>query len=44
MDEQIFNKKSISGKVTYLQSWNLQAKLPGKMLKGWSKSRESIQS
>jgi len=32
--QQIFNRKSISRKITHPQSWKLQAKLTGKKLKG----------
>ena len=34
IDQQIFNRKSISRKITHPQSWKLQAKLTGEMLKG----------
>jgi len=37
---KIFNKKSISHKITHPQSWKLQAKLTDEKLKGWSNSRE----
>ena len=37
---QIFNRKSISRKITHSQSWKLQTKLTGEKLKGWSNSRE----
>jgi len=40
IDQQIFNRKSISRKITHPQSWKLQAKLAGEKLKGWSNSRE----
>jgi len=40
IDQQIFNRKSISSKITHLQFWKLQAKLTGEKLKGWSKRRE----
>jgi len=40
IDQQIFNKKSISRKITHPQSSKLQAKLTGEKLKGWSNSRE----
>ena len=40
IDQQIFNRKSISRKITHPQSWKLQAKLTGEKLKGWSNSRE----
>ena len=44
IDQQIFNKKSISRKITHPQSWKLQAKLAGERLKGWSNSREKTNS
>jgi len=34
IDQQIFNRKSISRKITHPQSWKLQAKLTGEKLKG----------
>ena len=34
IDQQIFNRKSISRKITHSQSWKLQAKLTGEKLKG----------
>jgi len=34
IDQQIFNKKSISRKITHPQSSKLQAKLTGEKLKG----------
>ena len=34
IDQQIFNRKSISRKITHPQSWKLQAKLKGEKLKG----------
>jgi len=40
IDQQIFNRKPISRKITHPQSWKLQAKLTGEKLKGWSNSRE----
>ena len=40
VDQQIFNRKLISRKITHPQSWKLQAKLTGEKLKGWSNSRE----
>jgi len=42
--QQIFNMKSISRKITHPQSRNLQAKLTGEKLKGWSNSREKTNS
>ena len=33
IDQQIFNRKSISRKITHPQSWKLQAKLAGEKLK-----------
>ena len=42
IDQQIFNRKSISRKITHPQSWKLQAKLTGEKLKGWSISREKF--
>jgi len=42
--QQIFNRKSISRKITHPQSWKLQAKLTGEKLKGWSNSREKTNS
>ena len=42
--QQIFNRKSISRKITHPQSWKLQAKLTGEKLKGWSYSREKTNS
>ena len=44
IDQQIFNRKSISRKITHPQSWKLQAKLTGEKLKGWSNSREKTNS
>ena len=44
IDQQIFNRKSISRKITHPQSWKLQAKLTGERLKGWSNSREKTNS
>jgi len=44
IDQQIFNRKSISRKITHLQSWKLQAKLTGEKLNGWSNSREKTNS
>jgi len=44
VDQQIFNRKSISRKITHPQSWKLQAKLTGEKLKGWSNSREKTNS
>jgi len=44
IDQQIFNRKSISSKITHPQSWKLQAKLTGEKLKGWSNSREKTNS
>jgi len=44
IDQQIFNRKSISRKITHPQSWKLQAKLTGDKLKGWSNSREKTNS
>ena len=44
IDQQIFNRKSISRKITHPQSWNLQAKFTGEKLKGWSNSREKTNS
>ena len=46
IDQQIFNRKSISRKLTHPQSWKLQAKLTatGEKLKGWSISREKTNS
>jgi len=44
IDQQIFNRKSISRKITHPQSWELQAKLTGEKLKGWSNSREKTNS
>ena len=44
IDQQIFNRKSISRKITHPQSWKLQAKLAGEKLKGWSNSREKTNS
>ena len=35
IDQQIFNRKSISRKITHPQSWKLQAKLTGENFKGW---------
>ena len=43
IDQQIFNRKSISRKITHPRSWKLQAKLTGEKLKGWSNSREKTQ-
>ena len=40
IDQQVFNRKSISRKITHPKSWKLQAKLTGEKLKGWSNSRE----
>ena len=40
IDQQIFNRKPISRKITHPQSWNLQAKFTGEKLKCWSNSRE----
>jgi len=34
IDQQLFNRKSISRKITDPQSWKLQAKLTGEKLKG----------
>jgi len=36
----MFNKKSISRKITHRQSQHLQPMLAGERLKGWSKSTE----
>jgi len=44
IDQQIFNRKSISHKITHSQSWAVQAKLTGEKLKGWSNSREKTNS
>jgi len=44
IDQQIFNRKSISRKITHPQSWKLQAKLTGEKLKSWSNSREKTNS
>jgi len=44
IDQQIFNRKSISRKIMHPQSWKLQAKLTGEKLKGWSNSREKTNS
>jgi len=44
IDQQIFNRKSISRKITHRQSRKLQAKLTGEKLKGWSNSREKTNS
>ena len=44
IDQQIFNRKLISQKITHPQSWKLQAKLMGEKLKGWSNSREKTNS
>ena len=44
IDQQNFNRKSISRKITHPQSWKLQAKLTGEKLKGWSNSREKTNS
>jgi len=42
IDQLIFNRKSISRKITHPQSWKLQAKLTGEKLKGWSNNREKL--
>ena len=42
--QQIFNRKSISRKITHPQSWKLQAKLTGEKLKDWSNSKEEKNS
>ena len=34
IDQQIFNRKSISRKIMHPQSWKLQAKLTGEKLTG----------
>ena len=44
IDQQIFNRKPISRKITHPQSWKLQAKHTGEKLKGWSNSREKTNS
>jgi len=44
IDLQIFNRKSISRKITNPQSRKLQAKLMGEKLKSWSNSREKTNS
>jgi len=44
IDQQIFNRKSISRKITHPQSWKLQAKLTGEKLKGCCNSREKTNS
>ena len=44
IDQQIFNRKSISRKITHPQSWKLQATLTDEKLKGWSNSREKTNS
>jgi len=44
IDQQIFNRKSISRKITHPHSWKLQAKLTGEKWKGWSNSREKTNS
>jgi len=44
INQQIFNRKSISRKITHPQSWKLQAKLTDEKLKGWSNSREKTNS
>jgi len=44
IDQQMFNRKSISRKITHPQSWKLQAKLAGEKLKGWSNSRTKTNS
>jgi len=44
IDQQIFNRKSISRKITHPQSCKLQAKLTGEKLKGWSNRREKTNS
>jgi len=35
IDQKIFDRKSISRKITHPQSWKLHAKLTGEKLKGW---------
>jgi len=40
IDQQIFNRKSISSKITHPQSWKLKAKLAGEKLKGYSNSKK----
>ena len=37
IDQQIFNRKSISRKIKHPRSWKLQAKLTSKKLKGCQK-------
>ena len=44
IDQQIFDRKSIPRKITHPQSWKLKAKLTGEKLKGWSDTREKINS
>ena len=44
IDLQIFNRKSISCKITHTQYWKLQANITGEKLKGWSSSREKTNS
>jgi len=44
IDQQIFNRKSLSRKITHPQYWKLQSKLPGEKLKGWNNSRKKTNS
>ena len=44
IDQQIFNRKSISRIITHPYSWKLQAKHTGEKLKGWRNSREKTNS
>jgi len=44
IDQQMFNRKSISCNITHPQSRKLQAKLTGEKLKAWSNSREKTNS
>ena len=44
IDQEIFNRKSISRKITHPLSWKLQAMLTGEKLKGWSNCREKTNS
>ena len=44
IDQRIFNRKSISRKITHPQSWKLRAKLTGEKVKGWSTAEKKTNS